>query len=117
MTRIIERVEAHYEAHEVPFGCAYKWHPAYTALECVCGKKLVLTGTSLITACGGCGADHSAFIRDIREREFRLRDEVTHPWLHYPQDREEEQHLRDEAHPEYSPWRSNDFTSDNTYHE
>ncbi len=114
MTRIIERVEAHYEAHEVPFGCAYKWHPAYTALECDCGEKLVLTGTSLITACGGCGADHSAFIRDIREREVRLRDEVTHPWLHNTQTRAE-QRLRDEAaYPEDSPWRYNDIASDNT---
>jgi hypothetical protein len=73
MTRIIERVAAHYEVHEVPFGCTYEWHPAYTALECDCGEKLVLTGTSTITTCG-CGADHSAFIRDIREREGRLRD-------------------------------------------
>ena len=86
MTRIIKRVEAHYEAHEVPFGCTYEWHPAYTALECDCGERLVLTGMSTITTCR-CGADHSAFIRDIREREGRLRDEVTHPWLHNPRPR------------------------------
>jgi hypothetical protein len=116
MTRIIKRVEAHYEAHEVPFGCTYEWHPAYTALECDCGEKLVLTGMSTITTCG-CGADHSAFIRDIREREGRLRDEVTHPWLHNTQDRAE-QHLRDDAtYPKDSPWRYNDITSDNTNNE
>jgi hypothetical protein len=50
MTRIIKCVEAHYEAHEVPFGCTYEWHPAYTALECDCGEKLVLTGMSTKTA-------------------------------------------------------------------
>ena len=116
MTRIIERVGAHYEAHEVPFSSTYEWHPAYTPLECGCGEKLVLTGTSTITTCGGCGVDHSAFIRDTWEREGRLRDEVTHPWLHATQDRAE-QHLRDEAYPKYSPWRYNDVTSDNTNYE
>jgi hypothetical protein len=112
MMKITERVIAHYEVHEVPFGCTYKWHPAYTALECDCGEKLVLTGTSTITTCG-CGADHGAFIRDIREREGRLRDEVTHPWLHDTQHRAE-QHLRDEAYSKDSPWRYNDITGDNT---
>lgn len=71
---------------------------------------------STITTCE-CGADHSAFIRDIREREGRLRDEVTHPWLHNAQDHAE-QHLRDEAaYPKDSPWRYNDITSDNTNNE
>ena len=116
MTRIIKFVEAHYEAHEVPFGCTYEWHPAYTALECDCGETLGLTGMSTIATCG-CGADHSAFIRDIREREGRLQDEVTHPWLHNTQDRAE-QHLRDEAaYPKGSPWRYNDVTSDNTHND
>ena len=96
MTRIIERVEAHYEALEGPFGYTYEWHPVVTALECDCGEKLVLTSASTITTCGGYGADHSAFIRDIRERESRPRDEVTQTWLHVTQNRAE-QHLRDEA--------------------
>ena len=38
--KIIERVEARYEAREVPFGKVYEWHPAYVALECDCGEKL-----------------------------------------------------------------------------
>jgi hypothetical protein len=117
MTHTIERVEAHYEAHEVPFSSHYEWHQAYTALEYDCGEKLVLTGTSTKTTCGGCGADHNAFPRDTRKRESRLRDEVTHPWLHDTQDRAEEQHLRDEDYPKYSPWRYNDFTLDNTNYE
>jgi hypothetical protein len=71
-------------------------HPVYAALECDCGETLVLTGTSTITTCGGYGADHSAFIRDIREREGRPRDEVTHTWLHVTQNWAE-QRLRDEA--------------------
>ncbi len=84
----------------------------YTALECGCGETLVLTGTSTITTCR-CGADHGAFIRDIREREGRLREKDTRPWHHDAREREE-QHLRDEAdHPKHSPWRYNDITTRN----
>ena len=110
--RIIERGEAHYETHEIEFGKTYKWHPAYSILECDCGEKVTLTGTSTSTTCR-CGADRSAFIRDIQEREGRLAGEATHPWLHDAQ-AQAEQHLQDEAaHPKDSPWRYNDVTSDN----
>jgi hypothetical protein len=113
MTRIIERVEAYYEAHEVTLGSTYERHPAYTGLECECGEKLVLTGTSTITTCR-CGDDHSAFICDIREREGRLRAEIAHLWLHNTQNRAE-QRLQDEAaYPEDSPCGYNDIASDNT---
>jgi hypothetical protein len=112
MTRIIERVEAHYENREVPFGKTYEWHPAYVVLECGCGEELTLTGTSTTTRCR-CGTDHSAVVRDIREREGRLRDKVTHPWHHDTREWAE-QHLRDEAaYPEDSPWRYNDITAGN----
>jgi|SRR5918997_1843915 hypothetical protein len=117
MTRTIEGVEAHYEAHEVQFSSLYEWHPADTALECHCGEKLVLTGISTITICGGSGADHNAFPRDTRKRVGRLRDEATHPRLYETQDRAEEQHLRDEDYPKYSPWRYNDSTAENTNYE
>ena len=56
MTRIIERVEAHYESREVPFGKTYEWHPAYVALECDSAEKLTLTSTGAITNCR-CGAE------------------------------------------------------------
>ena len=46
MTQIIEHVEGHYEASEVPFGKAYEWHPAYVTLECDCGEKLTLPLTA-----------------------------------------------------------------------
>jgi hypothetical protein len=112
MTRIIERVEAHYESREVPFGKTYEWHPAYVVLECDCGEKLTLASTSTITRCR-CGTDHGAVVRDIREREGRLREKVTHPWHHDARERAE-QHLRDEAvYPGDSPWRYNDITTRN----
>ncbi len=110
MTKIIVRVEGHYEVHESPFSRAYKWHPAYVTLECDCGQKLTLAGTSSTEPTCRCGADYSEIIRDIQEREGRLRDEVSHPW-DYDAQEQAEQHLRDEAaHPKDSPWRYNDVT-------
>src|SRR5688572_9824871 len=93
MTQIIERVEAHYESREVPFGKTYEWHPGCVTLECDCGGKLTLTSTT--TRCR-CGTDHGAVVHDIRERERRLREKVTHPWHHDTRERAE-QHIRDEA--------------------
>ena len=112
MTRIIERVEAHYESREVPFGRTYEWHPGYVVLECDCGERLTLTGTSATTGCR-CGAEHAAVARDIQKREGRLQDNVAHPWHHDARD-QAEQHLQDEAaYPKDSPWRYNDITSRN----
>ena len=112
MAQIIERVEAHYEAREVPFGKVYEWHPAYGALECECGEKLVFSATSTISTCGRCGADLSDFSRDMKVREGSLPDKLTHPWFHDAQVRAQ-QHLRDEdAYPKGSPWRYNDITAD-----
>ena len=112
MAQIIERVEAHYEAREVPFGKVYEWHPAYVALECECGEKLILTATSTITTCSRCGASLAAFAQDLKKRGGRLPDKLTHPWFHDAQMRTE-QRLRDEAaYPEGSSWRYDDITAD-----
>jgi hypothetical protein len=112
MSRIIERIEAHYESREVPFGNTYEWYPGHVTLECDCGDKVTLTSTSTTTRCG-CGADHGAVVRDIREGEGRPSDKITHPWHHDTRERAE-QHLRDEAaHPNDSPWRYNDITARN----
>jgi hypothetical protein len=111
--KIIERVDACYEAREVPFGKVYEWHPAYVALECDCGERLILTAASTTTACGWCGADLGGFVHDLREREDRLPDRLTHPWLYDAQARAQ-QRLRDEiTYLEGSPWRYNDVTADN----
>lgn len=112
MTRIIERVETHYESREVTFGKIYEWHPGYVTLECDCGEEWTLTSTSTPTRCR-CGDDQGAVVRDIQEREGRLREKVTHPWHHDARERAE-QHLRDEtAHPTASPWRYNDIKAGN----
>jgi hypothetical protein len=111
MTKIIVQVEGHYEVHETPFSRAYDWYPACVILECDCGEKLALTGSSTGPACRLCGAEHSDVILDIQEREGRLQHETTHPW-HYDLQSQEDQQLRDEAaYPEGSSWRYNDVTS------
>ena len=75
-----------------------------------CGQELTLTGTSIVATCRY-GADHSATVQDLQEREGRLRHAVTHPWR-YDTREQAPQHLRDEvAYPKCSPWRYNDVTS------
>ena len=96
MTRNIENIEAHYETREVPFGRSYEWHPEYIIVECDCGQKLLITGTSNLPTCPECGVDYSSLVRDIRRRESRLGDEDERPW-HYDEPSQEDQHLRDEA--------------------
>jgi hypothetical protein len=111
MTKILERIEGHYEVDEGPFSRAYVWHPAYVTLECECGERFTLTATSTTATCCRCDADHSALIRDIQEREGRLPDKSIHPWHHDAQE-QEKQHRQDEvAYSEDSSWHYNDVTS------
>jgi hypothetical protein len=108
MTKISVRIEGHYEVKEDPFSRAYEWQPGCVVLECDCGQELTLTGASTVPTCR-CGADHSAIVQDIQEREGRLRDEITHPWR-YDTKEQAQQHLRDEAaYTKRSPWRYNDL--------
>jgi hypothetical protein len=111
MVQILERVQAHYESRETPFATVYEWHSASVALECDCAEKVTLSATSTTTTCGRCGADLGAFVRDLREREGRLPDKLTHPWFYDARERAK-QHEHDEAaHPEGSPWRYDDITA------
>jgi hypothetical protein len=112
MTKIIVQVKGHYEVHETPFSRAYDWYPACVVLECDCGEKLALTGSSTVAACRQCGVNHSSVFQEIQAREGRLQHETTHPW-YYDLQSQADQHLRDEvAYPEQdSPWRYNDITS------
>ena len=111
MVQILEHVEAHYENREIPFGKVYAWHPAYVALECDCGEKVTLSATSTTSTCGRCGAELGTFVNEIREREGRLPDKLTHPWFYDAKERGQ-QHQRDEvSYPEGSPWRYNDITT------
>ena len=112
MAQIIERVEAHYEACEVPFGKTYEWHPAYVSLQCDCGEQLVLSATTTIVTCDRCGADLGAFAQDIQERDNHLPDTLAHSWFYDAQE-QAGQHLQDKAaYTEGSPWRYDDITGD-----
>src|SRR5829696_6294505 len=61
MVKIIERVQAHYESREMPFGKTYEWHPAYVVLECGCGRRWTIDAKSTITTCQ-CGRDLANFL-------------------------------------------------------
>jgi hypothetical protein len=110
MVQIVERVQAHYEAREVPFGKVYEWRPEYVALECDCGAKVAPSATSTITTCGRCGTDLRTFVHDIRGREGRLPHKLTHPWSYDAKVRAQQHQSDEEAYPESSPWRYNDIT-------
>jgi hypothetical protein len=111
MVQILQRVEAHYQSREMPFGKVYVWNPAYLVLECDCAEKVTLSAASTTSTCSRCGADLGTFVRDIREREGRLPDKLTHPWFYDARERAQ-QHVHDEAaHLEGSPWRYNDITA------
>jgi hypothetical protein len=93
--KIIERVEARYETREVPFGTVYEWHPAYVALECDCGERLIITATSTTTGCP-CGTRLGGFIHYVQGHEDHLPDRLTHPWFYDAQARAQ-QRQRDQA--------------------
>ena len=80
MVQILERVQAHYESREMPFGKVYEWHQAYVALECECGEKVTLTATSTITTCVG-AAPISARLRQRHQRASRPSAGQAHPPL------------------------------------
>src|SRR5918994_882234 len=113
MVKILERVNAHYESREMPFGKVYEWHPAAVALEGDCGEKVTLsaTSTTTMTTCARCGADLGTFVHDIREREGRLPDNLTHPWFYDATERAQQQEHDEAAYPEGSRWRYNDITA------
>ena len=109
MVQILERVEAHYESSEMPFGKVYVWNPASVALKGDCGEKVTLSATSTTTTCGRCGADLGTYVSEIRASQGRLPDTHTHP-LFYDKGERAQQHERDEAaYPKGAPWRYNNI--------
>jgi hypothetical protein len=111
MVQILQRVQAHYESREMTFGKVYQWHPARVALECDCAEKVTLSATSPTITCSRCGADLGGFVRDIREREGRLPDDLTHPWFYDAAERSQQHEHEEAAHLEGSRWRYNDITA------
>ena len=60
--QIIERLEGHYEAREVPFGIVYRWCPECLVAECGCGERVALTPS--MSTCAGCETDHAAIVQE-----------------------------------------------------
>jgi hypothetical protein len=108
--KIIERIEAHYESREMPFGKTYEWHPAYVVLECGCGQTWTLDAKSTITTCQCGRALDNILARGIQEREATLPDEFSHPWYYDAKERAQQHQRDEEAYPEGSPWRYDDIT-------
>jgi hypothetical protein len=75
--KVIERIEGHYEALEVPYGVVYKWYSGSVLAICQCGKPLALAW--LTTTCSECGADHERMVQEELEGECS-EDETLHPW-------------------------------------
>jgi hypothetical protein len=91
--RVNEHVEGCYEAQEVPFGIVYTWCPGRVVIECDCGERLTLTGTTGIC---GCGTDLAAILRETRAAK-RSSDEYLHPWR-CAEDREDAKCLTERAY-------------------
>jgi hypothetical protein len=84
---IIERLEGHYEAQEVPFGIVYSWSPECLVAECGCGERVALTPS--MSTCAGCETDHAAIVQEwlLSFERPEAADEVLCPWR-YAGDRE-----------------------------
>src|SRR5829696_6339165 len=80
MTKVIERVEAHYEVQDVEMGKVYRWRPANVLVECTCGEEPTLS--AFRTTCGECGADHVAFVGDLLDARPEVKGD--HPWRYLP---------------------------------
>jgi ribosomal protein S27AE len=82
MAKVIKRLEAHYEVQDLEMGKVYRWRPESIVVECEeCGKILTLTLSK--SACGKCGADHTAFFEEegLEARpEVEDKEELYHPW-------------------------------------
>ncbi len=76
MTKLLERLEAHYEVEDVEMGKIYRWCPERAMVECTCGEQLTLS--ALETTCGECGADHASIVEEVLDA--RPEDKVDHPW-------------------------------------
>jgi Zn finger protein HypA/HybF involved in hydrogenase expression len=79
-TRVIERLDAHYEVQDVEMGKVYKWRPKSVVVECEeCGKKPTLTASK--HTCEECGADHRPVVEQLLEaRPDGDEDGFDHPW-------------------------------------
>jgi hypothetical protein len=75
-TRVIERLDAHYEVRDVQIGKVYRWCPEKVVVECDCGQRLTLDAS--VTVCEECGEDHALLILQVLDP--RPECEIEYPW-------------------------------------
>jgi hypothetical protein len=81
-TKVIERLDAHYEVQDVEMGKVYRWHPESVVVECECGHERTLTASSK-HSCDECGADHGPLLEEVLEArpgEEANEEAYHHPW-------------------------------------
>jgi hypothetical protein len=81
-TKVLERVQAHYEVQDVEMGKVYRWHPESVVVECdKCRKKPTLTASK--ATCGWCGTEHRAIAQEVLGQASPKDDEgeeIEHLW-------------------------------------
>lgn len=69
-------LEGCYDTHEVPCSKVYAWRPGRVTIECDCGERLVLAGSTSVCESG---VDYAATLQETLVAK-RVRDEDLHPW-------------------------------------
>src|SRR5919107_5441320 len=80
-TKVIERLDAHYEVQDVEMGKVYWWRPESVVVECdKCGENQTLSASR--HACEECGADHRPVVEQVLEAhpEEGEKEGFDHPW-------------------------------------
>ena len=83
-TKVIERLNAHYEVRDVAMGKVYRWHPESIVVEREeCGENQTLSAPE--HACNECGTDHQPIVEEVLEAHADEEDEerFDHPGVHY----------------------------------
>jgi hypothetical protein len=82
VTKVIERVDAHYEVEDLPMSKVYRWCPESVVIVCEhCTKTTTLTTSK--RACAECGANYRALLEEVGlEASLAEQEEevVSHPW-------------------------------------
>jgi hypothetical protein len=77
-TKVIERLEAHYEVRDVEMGTVYRWCPESVVIECDCSQTLT-TEVAMVASCPRCGAEHTGVARELGEKTLAEEEEAYHP--------------------------------------
>jgi hypothetical protein len=77
-TKVLERLDAHYEVQDVPMGKVYRWCPERVIVECGCGEMPTLSASA--TSCTRCGKDHALLTQEVLDSRPEEEQHIEHPW-------------------------------------